>query len=653
MRLTRSMPLCALAWVLASIVGGTAAATTRVQSLAERIERLAESDPLRAVGLIDAAAPPAERRSLSVAMLEVSGRVYADLRRDADVAATLADLESLAAQGDRSAEAARYYVRAYALYATGRHAAAAAEIDGVDIEALQAPAERYRWSMLQGAILRAQGQPAAAVAVLQRALQSAQRLEDDVGRVHAGLALAAADAAAGDLDQADEQAQAAAALATSLGDETLLASVDGVLAELAVRRADGAAEGRLRVSAVAHAGAAQSDKWQGVTLAQLGGAYFRAGDFRQSLKYLKAAAPRVARTGTAAEQSLLSLKEGLTLIALGNVKQGGEQAEQAIAEALGNGDPTAARDMLREYAATLQRAGYLMMAIGVQQRAAGLSDQLLSEARAATATMSAAGNAAGPGRQVGTETAGAAPAAFALPPQRGRRSLVVALVLGIAAAGGAGVWTVVGVRRAGARARSAGDRDSLTGVLNRQYFNEQILPAAEARAMNGCVLLADLDHLKRINDTWGHAAGDAVLRGVGERLAAVLRDGDTLVRWEGDTFLCVLDAVTAEQANRTAERLLEAVRHAPIRWQGHAIDCSLSIGHACFPLVGAAAEVSLAAAISLVDKALVEAKRRGRDRACLISAVRGRAPAATDAVPRSDATDAERTIELTEMGAAA
>ena len=72
------------------------------------------------------------------------------------------------------------------------------------------------------------------------------------------------------------------------------------------------------------------------------------------------------------------------------------------------------------------------------------------------------------------------------------------------------------------------------------------------------MLLADLDHFKRINDTYGHPAGDAVLAAMSQRLSAALRENDKLVRWGGEEFLAVLGPMTPSQADLTAERLLQA-----------------------------------------------------------------------------------------------
>jgi diguanylate cyclase (GGDEF)-like protein len=101
------------------------------------------------------------------------------------------------------------------------------------------------------------------------------------------------------------------------------------------------------------------------------------------------------------------------------------------------------------------------------------------------------------------------------------------------------------------------------------------------RPVFGCVLLVDLDHFK-------------------------------LVRWGGEEFLAVLDSIAPEQADLTIARLLEAVRRDPIVCDGQSIRCTISIGYACFPMPGSTKEIRLETAIRLVDKALYEAKRRGR-----------------------------------------
>jgi diguanylate cyclase (GGDEF)-like protein len=141
---------------------------------------------------------------------------------------------------------------------------------------------------------------------------------------------------------------------------------------------------------------------------------------------------------------------------------------------------------------------------------------------------------------------------------------------------------------------------------------------------------------------------------VSHRLTAALRESDKLVRWGGEEFLAILDPITPEQADMTVKRLLSAMRRDPVLWNGQAIKCTISIGYACFPMAGAESEISLERAIGLVDKALYEAKRRGRDRACLISAVTAHdAQELTVISAEFETATADRRIQLVEMGVAA
>jgi diguanylate cyclase (GGDEF)-like protein len=133
-----------------------------------------------------------------------------------------------------------------------------------------------------------------------------------------------------------------------------------------------------------------------------------------------------------------------------------------------------------------------------------------------------------------------------------------------------------------------------------------------------------------------------------------LRDSDKLVRWGGEEFLAILDPITPEQADQTVERLLNAMRRDPVMWRGRTIQCTISIGYACFPMAGSETRISLDGAIGLVDKALYEAKRRGRDRACLISAVTARDARELSVINTEfETAAADRRIQLVEMGAAA
>jgi len=358
---------------------------------------------------------------------------------------------------------------------------------------------------------------------------------------------------------------------------------------------------------------------------------------------------------TSGETTIASFNEGLAYIGLGEIKAGEKLAEGAIAEAVAGDNLLDAQDLLREYANSLERAGYLMMAIQVYHRYDEMGSKIMTGARQrAFLELSAKFDDERRARELELLRRDNALKAAEMRTQTLRQQFILAGALFVTCICAALGWAFARVRRANDRLRFNSERDALTGLRNRRYFNEHVLSVEGTRPIGGCVLLADLDHFKRINDTQGHPAGDAVLATVSHRLSAALRESDKLVRWGGEEFLAVLDPITPEQADRTVERLLHAVRRDPVLWNGQAIKCTISIGYACFPMEGSDLEISLESAIGLIDKALYEAKRRGRNRACLISAVIAQNKQdLTILCDDFESATADRRIQLVDMGSAA
>jgi diguanylate cyclase (GGDEF)-like protein len=162
------------------------------------------------------------------------------------------------------------------------------------------------------------------------------------------------------------------------------------------------------------------------------------------------------------------------------------------------------------------------------------------------------------------------------------------------------------------RLKEVSERDPLTGLGNRRHLQAAM---REQARLEGTVFLIDIDHFKRINDAHGHAAGDAVLVEVAERLRQTLRAPDLLVRWGGEEFLVVVRSLAAQQVEALAQRLLDAIAGAPVVCDECAVPVSASIGFATFPIEPHALEVSWDAAIDLVDTAMYLAKAHGRNRA--------------------------------------
>jgi diguanylate cyclase (GGDEF)-like protein/hemerythrin-like metal-binding protein len=155
--------------------------------------------------------------------------------------------------------------------------------------------------------------------------------------------------------------------------------------------------------------------------------------------------------------------------------------------------------------------------------------------------------------------------------------------------------------------------DALTGLANRARILDRLRDAiVEARSSNSglAVFMADLDGLKRVNDTYGHQAGDIVLQVLAQRFQGCMREHDMAARLGGDEFCLVLPRIRKRsQAETIAARLVELARQ-PIAINDQEICMGVSIGIALFPGHGSAGDTLIAAA----DAALYEAKRNGRAR---------------------------------------
>jgi diguanylate cyclase (GGDEF)-like protein len=157
-------------------------------------------------------------------------------------------------------------------------------------------------------------------------------------------------------------------------------------------------------------------------------------------------------------------------------------------------------------------------------------------------------------------------------------------------------------------------RDPLTGLFNRRYLEESLLLEIQrAKRSNSpfSILMIDLDHFKRFNDTHGHEAGDIVLQNLGRFLQRHIRGGDIACRYGGEEFTLVLPGTSLELAQQRAEELNAGVRALHVDFNGSSLGpLSISAGVATFPNHGESVELVLQSA----DMALYQAKNEGRDR---------------------------------------
>jgi diguanylate cyclase (GGDEF)-like protein len=163
--------------------------------------------------------------------------------------------------------------------------------------------------------------------------------------------------------------------------------------------------------------------------------------------------------------------------------------------------------------------------------------------------------------------------------------------------------------------RRLATRDQLTGLLNRREF-DRILSEEEERVRRFghtlALVMVDIDHFKSVNDTHGHPAGDAVLREVARRLAALPRAVDRVARFGGEEFALVLMQTDRSSALEVARRVCAVIEHEPVLVSDTiALNLTASAGVAVLPDDG----ISGAALVAAADKALYAAKARGRNRA--------------------------------------
>lgn len=157
-------------------------------------------------------------------------------------------------------------------------------------------------------------------------------------------------------------------------------------------------------------------------------------------------------------------------------------------------------------------------------------------------------------------------------------------------------------------------RDPLTGLYNRRFLEEYLVhERVRATRKNRplSVIMLDIDHFKRVNDTFGHDAGDAVLRRMGLVLQGQVRGSDIACRIGGEEFALLLPEASLVTAYQRGERILDTVRHLQMKHRGQVLGAiTVSLGVAAFPKHGETPEALIRAA----DQALYQAKQGGRNK---------------------------------------
>jgi diguanylate cyclase (GGDEF)-like protein len=157
-------------------------------------------------------------------------------------------------------------------------------------------------------------------------------------------------------------------------------------------------------------------------------------------------------------------------------------------------------------------------------------------------------------------------------------------------------------------------RDALTGAYNRQHFDERMrteIAYAMRHGTNVSLVMFDIDHFKRINDTNGHLAGDQVLRHIARLAARQLRAEDVFARYGGEEFAVILRGIDVLGALRVAERLRATIEVLPVGWEKSIVRLTISGGCAALSQCERPLPEAL---VALADTRLYAAKRTGRNR---------------------------------------
>jgi diguanylate cyclase (GGDEF)-like protein len=161
--------------------------------------------------------------------------------------------------------------------------------------------------------------------------------------------------------------------------------------------------------------------------------------------------------------------------------------------------------------------------------------------------------------------------------------------------------------------------DTLTGLYNRRYFEEKLGMDAKKSFLGGTPLslvMVDLDHFKKVNDTFGHTEGDQVLCKISSLLKNSVRKKDTVARYGGEEFILILPEAGLEESFIIAERIRRLVERTSFEVGQAQVNLTVSMGISHFPSHRAKSKEEL---IKMADQALYDAKRGGRNKVCIFA----------------------------------
>jgi diguanylate cyclase (GGDEF)-like protein len=495
---------------------------------------------------------------------------------------------------------------------------------------------RFWAAMTAGITARLLGQVDEALVSLREAYALADAAQHSYRRASALYQLSVLDRATKQPERALDESRQAFHQAKLAGSTFFMAKAK--MAESAALEGLDQPEGELAAmqEALAIARTARSGVEESLALINLADVYLRRKDFQAVLEMSQQSLDIASESQDGALIATNKANMGFALFGLGRMEAGKRLAEEALAETERTGASAEIADLMAEYGHYLAAAGDYKGALALRDRQQQVIDRIVSAARQRDLLeLRSKFDSERRIDRLELRDRESQQRMWLLFTVMSAASFLVVAVL---------YRKVQNANRLLARRNTElgfySTRDPLTSLYNRRHFQHFISEAppkpdrrsgAIAKPVQA-ILLIDLDHFKAINDRYGHAAGDAVLVAVAQRLRDALRETEMIVRWGGEEFLVFVPLAPADRLEEIVMRVLRTVSEAPVIYQCNEIRITVSIGYSPMMLPPNDAAPGWERVLDLADQALYEAKKRGRNRAFGVVGLRATGAAAYTAI---------------------
>jgi diguanylate cyclase (GGDEF)-like protein len=502
---------------------------------------------------------------------------------------------------------------------------------------------RMRFVSAQAFIRNAAGRLQDAIRLDHEALKLADALAIPWRQAEVRNDLAYSYYQARQLEQARSLSQEAMAIAQRDGDAMTLAHVSTVQGIILDALGDAQGERQLLRDALDYARKAGARYEESLYLANLADHYLKKADYPTALRYAQQALPLTRELKNLGGETVALANIGLAQIAMRDIESGKRYLRASIDIDERRGSITGVSDSYAEMGQYLEKAGDLRGAIDALHQHRSLADRLLQrDQQQAILAMQEQFDSERRTLELELLQRNGAIKTEKLLARDLQQGLWWLIALCCVLTGAVVLGLMRRVRQTNLQLASSNallkvqaEIDPLTGLANRRHFQTAVRMLALDGKFSGTVFLADLDHFKRVNDEHGHAAGDAVLVEVAQRLRSMLREPDLIVRWGGEEFLVVVRTLGADAVQALAQRMLDVIGSSAFVHEGKPVCTTVSIGYATFPIEPTRLAVSWERAINLVDTALYLAKAHGRNRAYGVRLLHARDEPQLDAIGKS------------------